>query len=412
MDIRTEIIRLYNSNAYQELSRYYKRRSSFDILGVARKEYVHSNFLAWFLDPAETHGCGVYTLKKFLQLLVTSKLEFCTCNHGVFLPEEYIDFFIADDYEIRSAEVKTEVVVPGIRDNSSRRIDILLKIEIVRGDEVRTLPIIIENKVNSREHSDQTQAYHDWAVREFANERCYSPLFVFLSPDKPLELKSGRGRRCVCRDYIKTDYQYLVDFVIEPSFGCIETEEGRTLVSDYLRCLSYSDVSSECGGFKEAVMATSKKERELLRQFWKSNHALLSAALGALSEDEDFSDAERATFRSASDAATSQKDYSRYRIRGEEETYGKRGIVQAVIRAFLDEHTDVSYEEFKVAFPDSLHTGGFSRLSTEVSDPSRYFDPVTLNDGKVIVYSNQWGVGNIDAFIDRAHDHGIEVEKC
>ena len=151
MDIRTEIIRLYNSTAYQELSRYYKRRSSFDILGVARKEYVHSNFLAWLLDPAETHGCGVYTLKKFLQLLVTSKLEFCTCNHDVFLPEDYIDFFVADDYEIRSAEVKTEVVVPGIRDNSSRRIDILLKIEIVRGDEVRTLPVIIENKVNSRE---------------------------------------------------------------------------------------------------------------------------------------------------------------------------------------------------------------------------------------------------------------------
>ncbi len=412
MDIRTEIIRLYNSTAYQELSRYYKRRSSFDILGVARKEYVHSNFLAWLLDPAETHGCGVYTLKKFLQLLVTSKLEFCTCNHDVFLPEDYIDFFVADDYEIRSAEVKTEVVVSGIRDNSSRRIDILLKIEIVRGDEVRTLPVIIENKVNSREHTDQTQAYYDWAEREFANDGYFRPLFVFLSPDKPLELKSGGGRRCACGSYIKTDYQYLVDFVIEPSFGRIETEDGRTLVSDYLRCLSYSDVSSECGGFKEAVMATSKKERELLRQFWKSNHALLSAALGALSEDEDFSDAERATFRSAAAAATSQKDYSRYRIRGEEETYGKRGIVQAVIRVFLDEHTDISYEEFKAAFPDSLHTGGFSRLSTEVSDPSRYFDPITLKDGKVIVCSNQWGVGNIDAFIDRARDHGIEVEKC
>lgn len=412
MDIRTEIIRLYNSVAYQELSRYYKRRSSFDILGVARKEFVHSNFLAWFLDPAENHGCGVYTLKKFLQLLVTSKLEFCSSNHDVFLPEEYIDFFVADDYEIRSAEVKTEVVVPGIGDNSSRRIDILLKIEIVRGDEVRTLPIIIENKVNSREHTDQTQAYYDWAESEFANNGYYRPLFVFLSPDKPLELKSGRGRRCACGNYIKTDYQYLVDFVIEPSFGRIETEEGRTLVSDYLRCLSYSDVSSECGDFKEAVMATSKKERELLRQFWKSNHALLSAALGALSEDEDFSDAERATFRRAADAATSQKDYSRYRIRGEEETYGKRGIVQAVIKAFLDEHTDVSYEEFKVAFPDSLHTGGFSKLSTEVHNPSRYFDPITLKDGKVIVCSNQWGVGNIDAFIDRARDHGIDVEKC
>ena len=86
--------------------------------------------------------------------------------------------------------------------------------------------------------------------------------------------------------------------------------------------------------------------------------------------------------------------------------------MQAVIRVFLDEHTDISYEEFKAAFPDSLHTGGFSRLSTEVSDPSRYFDPITLKDGKVIVCSNQWGVGNIDAFIDRARDHGIEVEKC
>ena len=110
----------------------------------------------------------------------------------------------------------------------------------------------------------------------------------------------------------------------------------RTRVEDYLRCLSYANVTNEDGIKGELVMAITAKERELLRQFWKSNKALLSAAMEALSEDEDCTEEERQAFRSASET-TSSKDYSRYRLQGEDESFGKRGIVAAVLRMYFSE---------------------------------------------------------------------------
>ena len=73
MEYRKEIIDLYNSNEYQRLKAYYSKRSTLDILGVARSELAHSNMLAWLLDPNETHGLGLFPIRKFLQLLTTTR---------------------------------------------------------------------------------------------------------------------------------------------------------------------------------------------------------------------------------------------------------------------------------------------------------------------------------------------------
>src|SRR3972149_7475372 len=38
----------------------------FEALGIVRQEIRHSNFLAWLMNPAQTHGLGDYFLKGFL----------------------------------------------------------------------------------------------------------------------------------------------------------------------------------------------------------------------------------------------------------------------------------------------------------------------------------------------------------
>src|SRR6266567_4711859 len=42
----------------------------FDALGIARAEIRHSNFLAYILDPAESHGQGQLFLKAILMDLL------------------------------------------------------------------------------------------------------------------------------------------------------------------------------------------------------------------------------------------------------------------------------------------------------------------------------------------------------
>ena len=46
------------------------RFNLFDALGIARRELSHSNFLAWLLDPAESHGQGPLFLRAVLMDLL------------------------------------------------------------------------------------------------------------------------------------------------------------------------------------------------------------------------------------------------------------------------------------------------------------------------------------------------------
>jgi hypothetical protein len=53
-----------------ELEERIGRFNIFDVLRIARAEIRHSNFLAWLLDPAESHGQGDLFLKAILMDLL------------------------------------------------------------------------------------------------------------------------------------------------------------------------------------------------------------------------------------------------------------------------------------------------------------------------------------------------------
>ena len=50
----------------KELEQKFDKFNIFDCLRLTRTEIRHSNFLAWLLDPNETHGLSDYFLKEFL----------------------------------------------------------------------------------------------------------------------------------------------------------------------------------------------------------------------------------------------------------------------------------------------------------------------------------------------------------
>lgn len=63
------ILSLLKSPAYQELNAYYQSNTVFNILGLERNENRHSAFIAWLLNPAESHQLGENPLKQFLSLV-------------------------------------------------------------------------------------------------------------------------------------------------------------------------------------------------------------------------------------------------------------------------------------------------------------------------------------------------------
>ncbi len=131
------------------------RFNVFDALGVATAEIRHSNFLAWLLNPSETHGLGA----AFLRPVLMDVLRRVDPTTRPLSPAE------VDGEPLGDVEVRREW----------RNIDLLL---------VHRHPphfvIAVENKVFSGEHSNQLARYRQTVLTEFPGLK---PLFVFLTPD-------------------------------------------------------------------------------------------------------------------------------------------------------------------------------------------------------------------------------------
>ncbi|MCH7848893.1 MAG: PD-(D/E)XK nuclease family protein [Planctomycetes bacterium] len=130
------------------------RFNIFDALGIARTEIRHSNFLAWLLDPAESHGQGALFLKAILMDLLAQT------------PPEMRPFSPVqlDGAELRGVEIRREW----------RNIDILITCEEPK------FVIAIENKIGSGEHGKQLSRYETVLNEAFGN---VLKQFVYLTID-------------------------------------------------------------------------------------------------------------------------------------------------------------------------------------------------------------------------------------
>lgn len=123
---------------FDQLEFLLKKFNIFAALRLERQEIRHSNFLAWLLAPGQNHGLGDKFLKRFLQVALAGSADTKVSRMDIHLSP-------LDD-----TEVLTEW----------RSIDILLRSRSAK------LVALIENKIDSSEHSNQLQRYMDEVGRE------------------------------------------------------------------------------------------------------------------------------------------------------------------------------------------------------------------------------------------------------
>jgi hypothetical protein len=126
----------------------------FEAAGWTKQELRHSAFLAFLLDPGQSHGLGDAFLTRFLQTVLRS-------GGGAASPVSPLDLHV---WDLDGTEVRREW----------QHIDILLL------HEAHNLAVVIENKVGTEEHSDQLRRYHD-AVRRAHPEKTF--FGIYLTPD-------------------------------------------------------------------------------------------------------------------------------------------------------------------------------------------------------------------------------------
>lgn len=174
----------------------------FEAIGAVRQEVRHSDFLAFLLTPQERHGLGAAFVQK---LLVTA---------------------------VQATEIETGITAV---DLALLELDELLvlrewqNIDILLLDEGKQLAVIIENKVDSGEHSQQLQRY--WRIVRQRYPDCRT-LGIFLTPDG----HAPSDERC---RYIPLDYGFIHNLVTKMTENRASTlgADVQTLMRHYAQML-------------------------------------------------------------------------------------------------------------------------------------------------------------------------------
>lgn len=172
----------------------------FEAIGAVRQEVRHSDFLAFLLNPQERHGLGAVFGQQLL-LAATKASEQETAVTAVDLAL----------WELDDLQVLREW----------QHIDILLL------DETHRLAVIIENKVDSGEHSQQLQRYWRIVRQRYPG---WQIVGLFMTPD---------GRDPSDERYIPLDYGLIHDLVADMADTHASTlgADVQTLMRHYAQML-------------------------------------------------------------------------------------------------------------------------------------------------------------------------------
>lgn len=396
--IRKEILDFKNDNISQKLDFYYNTKSYSEILGVSRKEINHSNFISWILNSEESHGLGYYPFIKFLEILViASKQSQSQQNKMMF------DSIIAGDILVNKININTEKNIANIG-----KIDIYIEADIEYSSEKHKLQVIIENKVKSKEHKDQTKKYYDYFQSDSKDD--FKNLYVFLTPLSTIELNELAEPECSCKEYIQINYQHLVDYLFEPILIKDISQQTKNIILEYKKSLSQPTQDIKDNEYtKGLIMAIGKEERDLLTKFWDKNQNLILSALYAIGSDPEQDPDVRQKVTSALNSIKNSRDRSLYSIYYNneliKEKFQKADIgYQTVI--LLDKKKLINDEIFEYLRNDKTASNKLIANKNDEKKPNklkyRLSDPPELyykNEGYYIV--RNWGVSNVPSFIEK-----------
>jgi hypothetical protein len=223
------------------------RFNVFEALGVVRQELRHSDFLAFLLDARQSHGLGDALVKRLLQAVVRTA---SVIPAG--LTPIHIDLMSFDRLVVR---------------REWQAIDILLT------DETNRLAVIVENKIDSTEHSNQLARYWDIVTHDHPDWRV---LGVYLTPD---------GDPPSDERYVSISYGDICGLVETLTMSRASNLDAavRTMLDHYAQMLRRHIVSeSEVAALCRQIYLKHRAALDLVFEHRPDHQAELKAALETL----------------------------------------------------------------------------------------------------------------------------------
>ncbi len=190
-----------NNPDLERLEALLGRFNIFEAVGLVRQEIRHSAFLAFLLDPQESHRLRDSFVKRLLQEVIMSAPD----TSAPVTPIE-LSLWDLDQIEVR---------------REWQHVDIFLV------DERNRLAVIIENKIDTGEHSDQLGRYHEVVKQHYPNCKVIG-LYLTPAGDEPShDAYLPLGYRLVCE---------VLDSLAE-SQASVSNPDLQVLVAHYTQML-------------------------------------------------------------------------------------------------------------------------------------------------------------------------------
>jgi len=112
-----------------------------------------------------------------------------------------------------------------------------------------------------------------------------------------------------------------------------------------------------------------------------------------------------------------ERDKTKYLFEGS--LYSKNRLVLAVIKKYVSDHPDSNFNELQSVFPKPIqgsagviNEAGFVKEKYSDKQNKRHFvkpdEEIQLTDCKAVVCT-EWGIGNINDFLNKAEEIGYEI---
>ena len=222
-ELKSHYDKLLKDEDFDKLDLGLKNPNIFQILRITKNEIRHSNFLSWLLDPNQSHKLGDIFLKRFLREVFSSD-KF-----------DMIDQVDVEGMDLSKVEIEREW----------KNIDILIKLENV--------VVCVENKVLSKEHSNQLKRYKEIIQSQFPN---HHQTFVFLTPD-------GDNSEDESETYEPISYEFIVESLerIVSVYGESLNQQVKNYIKDYITIIKRNLMGTD------RLTELSKKYTKITKNF-------------------------------------------------------------------------------------------------------------------------------------------------
>jgi len=244
--MKEEILQLVSDPAFINLQNLIDEPNLFKIVGRTHTERWHSAFWGWLLDIHGSHNLQDYTYTRLFTLLTKNEvfkpLTEPTINN--FFPYKKIQDSDTRPNEIDGREVSIDSV---------GRFDIYSELKVLNiADQVKSVSVLIEMKIDSKIKSEQSVKYADW---QNENKKNHEKILIYFIPNDYLNENSQKtvgDNRWYCLSYQLLHDNLLIPILNHPSLS----STARLIVEQYIKNMRLTN--------KGIKMATTQEEKELI----------------------------------------------------------------------------------------------------------------------------------------------------